>query len=165
MLSVIIPVYNVEKYITECVNSIISQTNQNFEAIFIDDGSCDSSGIIIQELIKDKNNLKLIRQRNCGSGAARNTGIDMAKGKYITFLDSDDWIMPDCIENVIKLINRGNEKVDLAVWGYSIYFQDENRIEENRPKRNGSFTGKTYLEYILVLAATSWNMCRYADAF
>ena len=89
-ISVIIPIYNSEKYLSSCLNSVISQTLKNFEIICIEDGSKDKSLSILKEYQKHENRLRIILQKNQGSGIARNKGINISKGKFISFLDSDD---------------------------------------------------------------------------
>lgn len=91
-ISVIVPVYNVEKYLSRCIDSIISQTFSDFELILVDDGSTDSSGKICDEYGKKDGRVKVIHKRNGGLSSARNCGLENAKGNYICFVDSDDWI-------------------------------------------------------------------------
>jgi glycosyltransferase involved in cell wall biosynthesis len=101
-ISVVIPVYNVEKYLQRCVESILNQTFQDFEIILVNDGSKDHSGAICDEYAKKDNRIKVIHKKNARVSAARNDGIKMAKGKYISFIDSDDWIEPDMYQNMIQ---------------------------------------------------------------
>ncbi len=91
-ISIIVPVYNVEKYLSTCVDSILSQTFEDFELLLIDDGSTDNSGMLCDEYLKTDKRIKVIHQKNAGVSAARNKGIDEALGEYICFIDSDDWI-------------------------------------------------------------------------
>ena len=91
-VSVIVPVYNVEKYIKKCVESLINQEYRNFEIILINDGSVDNSGMIIDEMSLRDDRIKVIHQKNQGVSAARNVGISFSKGEYITFVDGDDWV-------------------------------------------------------------------------
>ena len=91
-VSVIIPAYNVEKYVYDCLNSITSQTLTEIEIIFINDGSTDNTFAIAQEFAKFDSRIKIINQSNAGQAAARNRGIEVAQGKYIGFVDSDDWV-------------------------------------------------------------------------
>lgn len=91
-ISVVVPVYNVETYLEECLNSIINQTFSDIEIICINDGSTDSSLDILNDYSKKDDRIKIINQENKGLGATRNKGIDLAKGKYIFFIDSDDYI-------------------------------------------------------------------------
>ena len=94
-ISVIVPVYNVEQYLERCVESIINQTYKNLEIILVDDGSTDNSGKLCDELAKKDGRIKVIHKENGGLSEARNTGISHAKGEYVYFPDSDDWIEPD----------------------------------------------------------------------
>lgn len=98
LVSVIVPVYNVEKYLRQCLDSILGQTYKNLEVIIVDDGSTDSSADIIKEYKKKDNRIVTISQKNQGLSAARNVGIKKANGDYIMFVDSDDWIAPDIVE-------------------------------------------------------------------
>lgn len=104
-ISVIVPVYNTEKYLDRCIRSIIQQTFSDFELILIDDGSKDNSGFICDEWKKQDSRIKVIHQKNAGAGAARNAGLAIAQGKYIGFVDSDNWIelnMYEVLHNMIK---------------------------------------------------------------
>lgn len=93
LISVIVPIYNVEKYLQECLDSIINQTYKNLEIILVDDGSTDNSGIICNEYAKKDNRIKVIHKKNGGLSSARNAGMDECSvGGYITFVDSDDWL-------------------------------------------------------------------------
>lgn len=99
-ISVIIPVYNVEKYLPECLESILNQTFQDFEIICVDDGSTDRSLDILQEYKRKDDRFVILQQRHAGAGAARNHGIKLAEGKYIQFLDSDDYFEPTLLEEM-----------------------------------------------------------------
>lgn len=94
-ISIIIPVYNAEKYLSKCLNSILNQTYTNYEVILIDDGSSDTSGSICDEYAKREVRFKIIHQPNAGVSAARNNGIEHAQGEWITFVDPDDWLDND----------------------------------------------------------------------
>lgn len=91
-VSVIIPVYNVEKYLVACIDSLMCQGDLSMEFILVDDGSTDLSGKIADEYAKKEDRIKVIHQENGGASAARNAGLDVAQGEYIAFLDSEDWI-------------------------------------------------------------------------
>ena len=106
MISVIIPVYNVEKYLLNCLNSIIYQSRTDIEIILIDDGSTDSSGALCDKYAAKYDNIKVIHQENAGLSAARNSGIKIAKGDYITFVDSDDMLAPGFINTAMELAER-----------------------------------------------------------
>lgn len=96
-ISIIVPVYNVEKYLRKCIDSILNQTFKDFELILIDDGSTDESGKICDEYNLKDNRIKVIHKENGGLSSARNAGLDIAQGEYIGFVDSDDWIESDQI--------------------------------------------------------------------
>lgn len=102
MISIIIPVYNVEKYIEKCLQSILSQTYSDFEVLLINDGSTDSSCQICQKWAKKDVRFKVITKENGGPSSARNLGLDLANGDYIFFVDSDDQIVPTCLETMMK---------------------------------------------------------------
>lgn len=101
-ISVIIPIYNAEKYIGECIESIISQKYRDFEVILVDDGSKDGSGIICDRYVAEDSRFKVIHQENRGISAARNAGLEKARGEYITFVDSDDCLAKDMFDQWMK---------------------------------------------------------------
>lgn len=113
LISIIIPVYNVEKYLRQCLDSIVNQTCHNFEVICINDGSTDGCFEILQEYEQEYNFFKLYSQENKGLGATWNIGIGYASGNYIYFVDSDDYIESNLIEEVSKIIKK-NEKLDIV---------------------------------------------------
>lgn len=112
LVSVIIPVYKVEKYLQECIDSVTNQTYKHLEIILIDDGSPDNCGKICDENAKKDNRIRVIHKKNGGLGSARNAGLNICKGDYITFLDSDDLFAPDCIEYLLHICQA--EGVPLA---------------------------------------------------
>lgn len=111
LISIIIPVYNTEKYITRCLNSIKSQTFTNYECICIDDGSKDNSGKICDEYAKNDSRFITIHKGNGGVSSARNLGINNAKGDFITFIDSDDWIENDYCEHLYNVTVEKNADI------------------------------------------------------
>lgn len=115
MISIIVPVYNVEKYLNRCVDSIINQTYKNLEIILVDDGSTDNSGLLCDILRKSDARIKVIHKENGGLSSARNAGIAIAAGEYIGFVDSDDWIDIDMYECLISAIEE--TKSEVAVTG------------------------------------------------
>lgn len=102
-ISIIIPIYNTGKYLHKCFQSILSQTLTNFELILVDDGSVDDSGKICDEYADRDSRIKVIHKKNEGVSIARNTGISIAEGEYIGFIDSDDWIEPDMYEKLYNI--------------------------------------------------------------
>ena len=106
LISIIVPTYNVEKYIRTCIESILAQTYRNIEVIIVNDGSTDQSLAVISDLICSHHNVKVINQKNQGLSVARNTGIDVATGKYITFVDADDKIMPGFVSSLYQIADK-----------------------------------------------------------
>lgn len=94
-VSIIIPVYNVEKYLSRCIKSVLDQTYKDVEVILVDDGTKDSSGVMCDEYAKENNNIIVIHKENGGLSSARNAGIEIATGEAIFFLDSDDYLSSD----------------------------------------------------------------------
>ena len=109
IISVIVPVYNVEKYLNRCIDSILAQTFSDFELLLIDDGSKDKSGEICDQYAEKDDRIKVLHKENGGASAARNTGIDHAVGEYIMFADSDDYIGRNMLESLLGLIERQND--------------------------------------------------------
>ena len=103
LISVIVPVYNAEKYLADCVQSIISQTYRNLEIILVDDGSKDSSGSICDSFAEKDSRIKVIHQENAGVSAARNHGLDECHGEYVSFVDSDDYYSTNLFESAVRL--------------------------------------------------------------
>ena len=124
LISVIVPCYNVEKYLEKCVKSILNQTYTNLEIILVDDGATDNTPKICDELALTDSRIKVIHKSNGGLSDARNAGIEIASGKYITFLDSDDWLEKDTINMALQEILSGD--FDLVIWSYSADFVDDN---------------------------------------
>lgn len=142
-ISIIIPVYNVEKYLSECLNSILNQTFQDFEIICVDDGSIDKSLDILQEFKRKDDRFVIIQQSHAGAGAARNIGVKLAKGKYIQFLDSDDYFEPNLLEEMYKHAEKYGS--DLTVCS-SRKVDDEGNILESRNPNSPINLDKTPLE-------------------
>lgn len=130
LFSIIVPVYNVENYIRECVDSILIQNLENYELILIDDGSTDSSGIICDEYQKKNPQIKVIHKRNGGLSDARNAGIDAAGGRYLWFLDSDDFLLDKNAFMIIsEMIKKRNP--DVIFFSYRKYYENSHRYSES----------------------------------
>lgn len=112
-LSIIVPVYNVEKYLDKCLSSILSQTFTDFELVLVDDGSTDGSGEICDRYAESDNRIHVIHKKNGGLSSARNQGIITARGEYIGFCDSDDWVEPDMYKELMSAAL--NESADIAI--------------------------------------------------
>ena len=132
LISVIIPVYNVEKYLRQCLDSVAGQTYDNLEVICIDDGSTDSSGAILDEYGTKDQRFKIVHQENRGLSAARNKGLEFVKGDYISFIDSDDWIKPDFYQKLQDAAVCSN--ADVIQCGYIIWGGDHNKVKETPSK-------------------------------
>lgn len=115
LISVIVPVYNVEKYLARCVDSIIAQTYSNLEIILVDDGATDRSGLICDEYAQKDSRIRVIHKENGGLSDARNAGLDVANGELIGFIDSDDYIAPDMYEVLYQ--NLKSRNADIATCG------------------------------------------------
>ena len=113
-ISVIVPVYNVEKYLNRCVDSILNQTFTDFELILVNDGSTDKSGEICEEYKKSDPRIKVIHQKNQGQASARNKGIDASTGKYIFFVDSDDYINVCTLKNLFDAVQKYNVPISIC---------------------------------------------------
>ena len=114
LVSVIIPVYNVEKYLDKCLTSVIHQTYRELEILLIDDGSPDRSGEICEEYARQDSRIRVIHQANQGISGARNTGLDAASGEYIQFVDSDDWMDADMVERLVTAAAEKNYDIVLC---------------------------------------------------
>ncbi|WP_214793208.1 MULTISPECIES: glycosyltransferase family 2 protein [unclassified Exiguobacterium] len=126
LISIIVPVFNVEKYITKTINSALSQTYTHIEVIVVDDGSVDNSYKKCKEISENDNRVKLIKIENSGVSNARNVGLNKAKGEYILFLDSDDIILPHLLEVCVNEINK-HPHIDFVVFGMIFKFIHNNR--------------------------------------
>ncbi len=133
-LSIVIPVFNGEKYVRSCYDGIASQSFKDWEAIFVDDGSKDNSPTILDEIAKENSKVSVIHKTNGGTATARNAGLEKASGKYITFLDCDDEIKTDMYEKMVSLMD--STRADMGVCGF--FFKLE--------KENGETAETTYLE-------------------
>lgn len=141
-LSIIIPVYNVEKYLEECLNSISKIKDINYEILIVNDGSPDNSQKIIEEFCRNNNKAKFFIKENGGISSARNYGLERAKGKYIWFVDSDDFINPDEFQNFYKGLE---DDLDILIGNY-FSLKNENLIRGTESyKENIIFSGEKFL--------------------
>lgn len=118
LISVVVPVYNVEKYLYRCVSSIQNQTYRNLEIILVDDGSPDRCGQMCDQLSKEDDRIKVVHKKNAGLGFARNSGLEAVTGRYVTFIDSDDWLDLLHIENLYNAMTGA--KADVCIGGHTI---------------------------------------------
>lgn len=149
LISIVIPVYNLEAYLQNCIESVIAQTYNNLEIILIDDGSTDGSIQICRKYEKSDQRIRVIRrEKNAGAGAARNAGIDIAKGAYIMFVDGDDFIAGNCIEEMYSLLRKGNGDISVCC-GKRVY--DVGRIKDVEENSLGNYecmTARQALEHL-----------------
>lgn len=136
-LSIIVPVYKVEKYLPKCIDSILAQTFRDFELILIDDGSPDNCGAICDEYAARDSRIKVIHQKNTGVSAARNAGLDIASGTYLGFVDSDDWIEPEMYATMIATAKE--KQVDVVVCGLR-YVDEEGTLLHYGLETNGEYS-------------------------
>ena len=134
LISIIVPVYNVEKYLKKCVDSIVNQTYKNLEIILVDDGATDNSGKICDELVELDNRIKVYHKKNGGLSDARNYGVERATGDYIGFVDSDDYIDAEMYEKLYEAIKK--ENVDVAECNLKIVY----------PEKTDLFTDQKYYQ-------------------
>lgn len=124
-VSVIVPVYNSEKYLDRCIKSILNQKLEDMEVILVNDGSTDKSLEIIKKYAKESDRIKIINKPNKGVSSARNSGIDAAGGDYIGFVDADDWIHPDMYKNMYEKITKTQS--DICICNYIVEYPDHSR--------------------------------------
>lgn len=124
MISVVVPVYNVEKYLDKCIQSLVNQTYKDIEIILVNDGSSDSSGVICDNWAQKDHRVVVIHQSNCGVSSARNAALKAAKGEYFAFVDADDYVDENMLS---ELINAISDETDMAVCGFNTVFNNEIR--------------------------------------
>ena len=135
-VSVIVPVYNTEKYLAECVNSILAQTLRDIEVILVDDGSTGSSPAMCDAYAEKDSRVKVIHKVNGRAATARNAGMKIAQGEYIAFVDSDDWISPDMYEQMLA------SGADVCLCDY-VRFQGEQKFSFTQPNIREGFYDKS----------------------
>lgn len=151
--SVIIPVYNVENYLSKCLESVLRQDFDSYEIVAVNDGSKDSCGEILKEYVSQNNKLVVVEQENKGLGGARNAGVEKATGEYIFFLDSDDTMAPDTLSQLCKETNEND--VDIVCFGMNYVNEDSSIISTRKANENGCRV-VTQDEYPLLFANDSY---------
>ncbi len=160
-ISIIIPVYNVERYLPVCLESIVQQFMDDYEVILVDDGSTDSSGAICNEYADRHHQFHVIHQQNQGISAARNTGVVKSKGKYLLFLDSDDFLVPNSLSKLLELANKN----DLGVLGFNLIYVAEDCTEcpvskSEAPELGEEMSGIDYMARNNYVAQVWWYITR-----
>lgn len=118
MVSIIVPVYNVERYLPRCIESILKQTYKEFELILVDDGSADKSGKICDSYARKDARIKVIHKENGGVSDARNLGIEHSSGRYISFIDSDDWVEDNYLETLMKITENNDAQISIGTYDF-----------------------------------------------
>ena len=159
LISIIIPVYNVEKYLDRCLQSVLRQTYKNIEIILIDDGSSDSSVTICDKYAIEYANVTCVHKKNGGQSSARNEGLRHAKGDYVGFIDSDDWIAEDMYEYLLSLCKKNN--CDVAEIVYKLSYS-ENEILTQPKEKVRVLNNKEALQYFMYVGTKtgSYSACR-----
>ena len=157
MISVIVPIYNVEKYLDECIKSILRQTYTDFELILVDDGSTDNSGQKADVWADKDGRITVIHKENGGLSGARNSGIKVSSGEYLFFVDSDDYIADNCLE--VLLERAVQEDADIATCKFNNLWVDACRAETRMPNIDTVIEVKDYLEriYLYGVYTIVWN--------
>ena len=132
-LSIIVPVYNTEKYIVNCLDSLVNQNLEEIEIICVNDGSTDRSLEILERYAGEDERIRIITKENDGLGAARNTGIDAAQGKYIGFVDSDDFADPNLFRLLVKAAESAD--ADVAIGNVYLYYDDSKKTVPYRDQK------------------------------
>lgn len=144
-ISVIVPVYNAEKWLRRCIDSILAQTFTDFEVLLVDDGSTDGSGAICDEYATQDQRVRVFHKPNGGVSSARNLGLDNAHGDRVTFCDADDWVDRDWLEN---LVNDNTDECDLISCGFHTYKKDGSKRDICMDEFSGS--NRDYLDVISI---------------
>ena len=166
-ISVIVPVYNVQEYLTKCVDSILIQDFRDFELILIDDGSTDQSGLICENYLKMDGRVKVIHKENGGLSDARNVGLDCATGDFVTFIDSDDYIEYNYLE---RLYNEScNTDADVVICNFYRYYDNANlKLPVIYKKSSGLYSSHDILKSLIpdnLIHSYLWNKLWKKDLF
>lgn len=156
-ISVIVPVYNVAPYLKDCVDAILSQTFSDLEVLLVDDGSTDDSGLICDAYELSDKRVRVFHTINSGSACARNLGIERARGKFIGFIDGDDWIEPDFYEQLDQMLSH--EGVDLAACGFVKIEQREALKFRSDQKQTSFYTPMEALENMFAKDQMRYSAC------
>ena len=163
LVSVIVPVYNVEQFFERCINSIINQTYRNLEIILVDDGSTDTSGSLCDSYKTADKRITIMHKKNGGLSSARNAGLDKMNGKYVMFIDSDDYIEPTAIELLMK--NAKKTEADIVICDYYVSTK-QGLIRNQYPQKAFTVSGDDKYKYIAdentynnygVVSTVQWN--------
>ncbi len=146
--SIIIPVYNTELYLIECIESVLSQSFTDYEIICVNDGSTDRSLNILKEYENKCQCLRIITQQNQGLSVARNNAMKIAVGEYLLFLDSDDMLAPDALHNIVNAIKKSSRNVDVVAFNATTVSEDVQKIQVDILFNHKDFSIKTGIDYL-----------------
>ena len=165
IISIVVPIYNVEEYVTKCVESICKQSYQNLEIILVDDGSTDASGNLCDELFGMDGRIKVIHKANGGLSDARNCGIEIATGDYIAFIDGDDYIAPRMFETLLGNLKRFD--ADVSACGYDMVYSDHviNICEGTFVKKYSTVEAFKVLLHKYNMGVVAWNKLYKKELF
>ena len=156
-ISEVVPVYNVEAYLDKCIDSILNQTFREFELILVDDGSTDRCPAIIDQRAKEDERIRVIHKKNGGLSDARNEGMKIARGEYVSFIDSDDFIEPQMLEKCLSKLKQTG--ADLVIFDFYQYYQADGRREliANVFSEDHTYSIHDTPELITSIANAAWN--------
>lgn len=154
LISVIVPIYNVEKYLDKCIESIVNQTYKNLEIILVDDGSPDNCPEICDKWAEKDNRIKVVHKENGGAGSARNAGLEASSGEWIGFVDGDDSIDEDFYEALLDKSNDGY--YDVVACGFKYISKDETRLSDNYYNEEHVFTKDELLTEYFDFCKSQW---------
>lgn len=165
-VSIIMPAYNVEKYIEDAIQSVLAQTYRNFELLIINDGSTDDTERICGKYASSDDRVLLFSTSNKGVSAARNYGLEHASGEYLLFLDSDDYISSECLSTLVKIKNE--TKADVVVSSFITVYEKQSNIKSISKKKNIKLSGKEFVRNVvgyLSIGAYVWGKLFDAEVF
>lgn len=159
LISVLVPLYNVESYLATCLDSIINQTYKNLEILLVDDGSTDGSGMICDNYALKDCRIRVVHKENEGQATARNLALNMARGEYFVFVDSDDYVTPDYVEVLYGLVKKYHCKVSVAI--LQTYKEGENKIPQEVKYEEELLSPQKAVEYMnYQVKFDTWPVCK-----
>lgn len=164
LITIVVPVYNVENYIERCVNSLVNQTFSDFDIVLVDDGSKDKSGDLCDMFEKQYNNITVIHKENGGLASARNAGLEACTGEYVMFIDSDDWIETNALESLVDTIKR-YKRPDVIKYGYKKICNGEILFECVPELSEKLYSQKEILEEIVPMTIGKKDVLNGKDTF
>lgn len=160
LASIIVPIYNVERYLDECIQSLVSQTYRNIEILLIDDGSKDASGKMADTWSEKDDRIKVYHQVNSGVSRTRNFGLEKIRGEYVFFVDSDDYIAENYVEELVRLMEK--ENTEMAMCNVFIVWKDTIKLTECLPEKNKVMSYSEFFEGFYTFSGHYSMMCNKA---